>query len=314
VADVGANATFTAPIFGFVRMSGIYWTLYVEVLFYALIPVLLFSDWRVALLSSYGVIAAYAAAAAVRVHVGPAPFFLMFCLLGMQFSFWARKQLSGRILTVNLAAATVGSTALPVLSPLLGVAPIICGLLLLWAIRYPFRQQLVEFFGRVSYSWYLLHPIVVMPVIVLAGIGKIRDLIGAKSRPGPPYHFTDNELTVALRRLLRRKGRLTRHIIQACRDLPCPSVYEHRFGSLSRTYQMIGYESGRANGRSNEQLLEALQKLLRKKGHLTMKLIDRSKTCPSSATYRARFGSLVQAYRLISYEGTYWNQRKPPSC
>jgi DNA invertase Pin-like site-specific DNA recombinase len=149
---------------------------------------------------------------------------------------------------------------------------------------------------------------------VFGGIGKVRDLIGATSRPGPPYHFTDNELMVALRRLLRRKGRLTRHIIQACRDLPCPSVYEHRFGSLSRAYQLIGYDSGRANGRSNERLLEALQKLLRKKGQLSMKLIDRSKTCPSSATYRARFGSLVQAYRLISYEGTYWNQRKPPSC
>jgi peptidoglycan/LPS O-acetylase OafA/YrhL len=179
VADVGANATFTAPLFGFARMSGIYWTLYIEVLFYALIPVLLVSDWRIALFSPYGVIAAYAAAAAMRVHVGPAAFFLLFCLLGMQFSFWTRRQLSGRILVVNLAAATVASTALPVLSPLLGAAPLICGFLLLLAIRYPIRQQLVEFFGRVSYSWYLLHPIVAMPVIVLAGVNTLRGAVAA---------------------------------------------------------------------------------------------------------------------------------------
>jgi hypothetical protein len=49
IAGVGANATFTAPLFGLERMSGIYLTLYIEVLFYALIPVLLFSDRRLAL-------------------------------------------------------------------------------------------------------------------------------------------------------------------------------------------------------------------------------------------------------------------------
>ena len=118
---------------------------------------------------------------------------------------------------------------------------------------YP-KEQVLEFIRRVAREHGFLDGRLVensreLPSVrrlygVFGGIGKVRDLIGAKSRPGPPYQLTDNELMVALRRLLRRKGRLTRHIIQACRDLPCPSVYEHRFGSLSRAYQLIGYDSG----------------------------------------------------------------------
>jgi peptidoglycan/LPS O-acetylase OafA/YrhL len=216
VADVGANATFTAPIFGLMRMSGIYWTLYIEVLFYALIPILLFSDWRIALLSPYGVIAAYAAAAAARAHVGPAAFFLVFCLLGMQFSFWTRKQLSGWVLVVNLAAATVASAALPVLSPLLGAAPLICGLLMLWAIRCPIRQQLLEFFGRVSYSWYLLHPIVGMPIIVLAGVNTWRGAVAADfvslAAASATYFFIERP-TQRLGRMLATSIRSRRSVI-----------------------------------------------------------------------------------------------------
>ena len=144
---------------------------------------------------------------------------------------------------------------------------------------------------------------------VFGGVREIRKLVGAKPRPGPPYRLSDNELLVALRGLLRRKGRLSRRIVNKCKRMPHAGVYERRFGSLSRAYQLIGYESGRGNTLSDDQVLQALRNVLRRHGRLSTQLIERSKGTPSAFTYRRRFGSLAHAYELISYKGGYWNQQ-----
>lgn len=55
---------------------------------------------------------------------------------------------------------------------------------------------------------------------------------------------SDAAILEGLRSLLMQKGRLTLALIQAS-DLPSPSTYRRRFGSLRRAYELIGY--GREN-------------------------------------------------------------------
>jgi DNA invertase Pin-like site-specific DNA recombinase len=52
---------------------------------------------------------------------------------------------------------------------------------------------------------------------------------------------SDEELLDALRALLASKGRLSRPIIKNSAEVPCPSTYVYRFGSLERAYELVGY-------------------------------------------------------------------------
>jgi len=52
---------------------------------------------------------------------------------------------------------------------------------------------------------------------------------------------------------------------------------------------------------SNEQMLEDLRQLLRRKGRICTPLIHESPHTASVSMYRKRFGTLTEAYRLIGY-------------
>lgn len=52
---------------------------------------------------------------------------------------------------------------------------------------------------------------------------------------------TDQQLLDSLAALLRRKGRLSVHIILAAKGVRHPAVYTKRFGSLMRAYELVGY-------------------------------------------------------------------------
>jgi DNA invertase Pin-like site-specific DNA recombinase len=52
---------------------------------------------------------------------------------------------------------------------------------------------------------------------------------------------------------------------------------------------------------TNEEMLDHLQSLLKREGRLSGLLIDEAEGMASSSVYRSRFISLVQAYKLISY-------------
>jgi hypothetical protein len=52
---------------------------------------------------------------------------------------------------------------------------------------------------------------------------------------------------------------------------------------------------------SSDEMLERLSTLLRKTGWLSGLVIDEHEDMPSSSAYRARFGSLLRAYRLVGY-------------
>ena len=74
-----------------------------------------------------------------------------------------------------------------------------------------------------------------------------------------------------------------------------PIVEAHQFHAAQT---IIANERHRFSKRG---MLDALRKLLRKKGTLSQKIIDAEPGLPSKSTYSHRFGRLTQAYRLIGF-------------
>ncbi len=52
---------------------------------------------------------------------------------------------------------------------------------------------------------------------------------------------------------------------------------------------------------TNEEMLEALQRLLKDRGYLSGIIIDEAELLPSSSAYQSRFGSLLRAYEMVGY-------------
>jgi DNA invertase Pin-like site-specific DNA recombinase len=154
----------------------------------------------------------------------------------------------------------------------------------------------------------------------LGGLKRAYKLIGSKGPPGATYGLSDDELLARLRRLLRKRGRLTEQIINQSEGIPHSEAYRRRFGSVARAYRLIGYK-GRPKSHqarwaktislTDEQVLEALRKLFRARGRLTQKIIDRNGETPTSPTYCKRFGSLARAYELVGYRPKNANQLTP---
>ncbi|MCO1369822.1 recombinase family protein [Burkholderia multivorans] len=67
-----------------------------------------------------------------------------------------------------------------------------------------------------------------------------RQIILARS-----YRLTDDEMLAALRRVLLRHGYLSGIVIDETTDCPSSSAFAGRFGSLIRTYTLIGYTPDR---------------------------------------------------------------------
>jgi len=57
--------------------------------------------------------------------------------------------------------------------------------------------------------------------------------------------ISDSEMLDSLRQLLAEKGCLSGFVIDEAEHVPLSSSYRHRFGSLLRAYQLIGYTPGR---------------------------------------------------------------------
>jgi len=59
------------------------------------------------------------------------------------------------------------------------------------------------------------------------------------------YHYTDDNLIERLRQLYQSRGVLSGLIINETEGMPSAAVYSHRFGSLFRAYQKVGFDPGR---------------------------------------------------------------------
>jgi len=164
--DVMANAIFATGPMHVTRMSGVYWTLYIEMLFYATVPLVFFAGRRAIRFSPYVAIGLFGTLWAFGVRSGVAPHYLAYCYLGLQFGAWRRKAIGRGVLLGSLITVTAAAGILPfispfpdIISPFLGLAPAVCAILLYEAIRLPIRARPIELFGRISYSLYLLHAI-----------------------------------------------------------------------------------------------------------------------------------------------------------
>lgn len=130
---------------------------------------------------------------------------------------------------------------------------------------------------------------------------------------GRGRRYSDREMLAALKRLRKRKGYLSRRIIDVDGEVQSAGAYGNRFGNLSSAYQLIGYKQGKYRKErrvrpirhsiyfSDDEMLIALRKLLRKHGTLTTSIIEEDGTVPCASAYRLRFGSIRQAYQLIGF-------------
>jgi DNA invertase Pin-like site-specific DNA recombinase len=59
--------------------------------------------------------------------------------------------------------------------------------------------------------------------------------------------------------------------------------------------------AARSNRLSDESMLERLQYILEQRGSLSGLIIDEMPDCPSSSSFRSRFGSLLRAYALVGF-------------
>jgi hypothetical protein len=129
--------------------------------------------------------------------------------------------------------------------------------------------------------------------------------------------FTDEEMLHRLKRLLQERGHLSERIIERAEGLPSGLLYRRRFGSLYKAYQLIGYmppsskHPNRPRRLSKEAMLDALRRLLKERGRLSQAIIDACDYVPSADAYSRRFGSLMQAYRLIGLVGDRYAMTHP---
>lgn len=166
-SQILANMTFTALPLGIERMLGVYWTLYIEVLFYCLAPLLIMMGRRAVILSTYVALAAFAVFALTRGVEKGAGFYLIFCLCGMQAGAWYRGQIAGWQLWLPATTVCAGASLLMPANSIylegvslyLGPVALGCFALLMSGLLLPTRMPVLAFFGRISYSWYLLHSI-----------------------------------------------------------------------------------------------------------------------------------------------------------
>jgi len=107
---------------------------------------------------------------------------------------------------------------------------------------------------RTPKSEWVMTPGAFTPVVSEATFGEAQRILLNRT-----INKSDEELLDALRLLHAREGRLSLQIIKRCPEVPSPSVYRGRFGSLRRAYELIGYgcpnDFGRIDLRRRTQAL-----------------------------------------------------------
>src|SRR5208283_897363 len=74
------------------------------------------------------------------------------------------------------------------------------------------------------------------PIVTMEQFAEALAIIESRHR-----HFTEDQLLDCLKKLLARFGSLSGILIDETEDMPSSTVYRHRFGSLIRAYELIGY-------------------------------------------------------------------------
>ncbi|MGB8789446.1 MAG: recombinase family protein [Candidatus Acidiferrales bacterium] len=89
---------------------------------------------------------------------------------------------------------------------------------------------------RVPRSEWIVAPDAFEPIIDATTFDEAQRILKHRT-----FNKSNEDLLESLRALLASKGRLSLTLIKNSPDLPSPSTYRHRFGSLRRAYELIGY-------------------------------------------------------------------------
>lgn len=139
-----------------------------------------------------------------------------------------------------------------------------------------------------------LFPPLVSPKVFRAAQARLA--LGEREKPSKP------EMLKALRKLLRRTGRLNARLINYASETLSAQTYRRYFGSLNTAYALVGYVPARPKGyftaARREPMLEALREAHARHGYLTAKVVDADPRLPVVETYTKQFGSLSAAYAL----------------
>lgn len=132
-----------------------------------------------------------------------------------------------------------------------------------------------------------------------------------------------DQMIEGLQALLAKAGKLNSALIRADPAIPCPGVYQRRFGSLLTAYQLAGYEppirvanSTRAHrARRNQghrvssrmtpdQMLASVRRLFAQHGRLSVHIINDAPGGVSSDKLAKTFGGLIAVYEAVGYTPT----------
>ncbi|MCP1621527.1 recombinase family protein [Pseudomonas nitroreducens] len=105
---------------------------------------------------------------------------------------------------------------------------------------------------------------VFLPIVEAILFRAAQELILARS-----YRMPDTEMLSKLRHVYEQHGRLSGLLIDEADDCPSSSAYQHRFGSLLRSYALIGYTPDR-----DYEFIEANRRLRRLHPVILQQAID----------------------------------------
>jgi len=77
-------------------------------------------------------------------------------------------------------------------------------------------------------------------IVDINDFAKVKQILAERNK-----RYSDEEMLERLRSLHQRQGTLSGFIINEQIDMPSSGAYQHRFGSLLRAYELIGYDPGR---------------------------------------------------------------------
>jgi len=140
---------------------------------------------------------------------------------------------------------------------------------------------------------------------IAAGLNSqgIRTDLGRAWNRGTVYQVLTNEKYIGNNVFNRTSFKLKKKHVQntpemwvRSNDAFTPIVSAEAF------FMARGIIQERARRLTDEEMLARLKTLIQRHAQLSSHLIDAADDAPSSASYRSRFGSLLQAYRLAGYE------------
>lgn len=132
-------------------------------------------------------------------------------------------------------------------------------------------------------------------------------------------NLTDEELLQILKDYYRNIGFPTQRKFTSKNGLPSYTTYWNRFGSFKNAILLSGIEIPKNRLQyfdreklSNEEMLKLLEYYTSKKLEtdiylLTNDEIDNNPNMPHSCTYQSRFGGIIEAYKLIGYNYSEFN-------